>query len=193
MKTFAVFDVSTNVIHVEALIEYVAEWHMNSGRLVSLLTGPDRSAVALMQGVIEYGRHKTMLNNLVEHAATLGIVIEEDYIYGADGRKQWFHNGALIDSIDPLEGWELIGKVNPPMTSTFCICNLVTGECTTTAPTPELIERAYHAAWAPKRGPEQVIAEFPAAFGVTIHNFNTFPSTMVYDGIALYARRKAQP
>lgn len=121
-----------------------------------------------------------MAVSLVEQAATFGIEVRPD---------GWYHNGSFIDQIDNFDGWSILGGLTP-MTSTFCICNLVTGECTVTAPTPELIERAYHAAWAPKRGPEQVIAEFPAAFGVTIHNFNTFPSTMVYDGIALYARRK---
>lgn len=95
--------------------------------------------------------------------------------------------GRVLAMIDPDRS---ITRVKT-MSSTFCIVNVTSGECTTTAPTPEMIERAYHARWAPPRGPEQVIAEFPAAYGVTINNFKQFPPNMVYDGVAMYAKRKA--
>lgn len=77
--------------------------------------------------------------------------------------------------------------------TTFMICNMVTGECTVEAPTPELIERTYHYtdAWHKPRGIEQVIVEIPKVYGLNIHTYRQFPRNMIFDGVALYAKRKA--
>lgn len=86
----------------------------------------------------------------------------------------------------------LIQTREPAMSSVFAIYNLVTKQVTTTAPTPELIEREYHHAdkYFPKRDMMQQIAEFPAVLGLTIHNYRLFPESMIMDGIVLYAKRK---
>ena len=78
------------------------------------------------------------------------------------------------------------------MSSIFVIYNLLTKQITTTAPTPEGIEReyAYHDAYMPKRDMMQVIAEIPTFFGLTIFNYKDYPESVILDGIALYGRRK---
>lgn len=75
--------------------------------------------------------------------------------------------------------------------STFMICNMITGQCTVEAPTPELIQRAftYTDAWTPKRGIEQVIVEVPKVYGLNLHTYKNFPRNMIFDGVALYAKR----
>lgn len=79
------------------------------------------------------------------------------------------------------------------MSSIFAIYNLVTKQITTTAPTPELIEREYHYtdAYFPKRDMTQQIAEFPTVLGIDIRTYRLFPEQIILDGIARYARRKA--
>lgn len=73
----------------------------------------------------------------------------------------------------------------------FFICNTVTGQATTSGPTAEQIEHAYHARWAGKRSPVEMICEFSRMLGITIHNFSDFPRSMIWDGVATYAKRKA--
>lgn len=73
----------------------------------------------------------------------------------------------------------------------FFICNTVTGKATSSAPNAELIEAAF--AYRDKyieRGPEQVICEFSDAIGINLHNFHMFPKSMIWDGVASYAKRK---
>lgn len=87
----------------------------------------------------------------------------------------------------------LIQSGEPAMSSLFAIYNLQTKQITTTAPTPEGIEReyAYSDAYMKKRDMMQVICEIPTMFGLTIHNYREFPEQVILDGIALYGRRKA--
>lgn len=78
------------------------------------------------------------------------------------------------------------------MSSIFAIYNLVTKQITTTAPTVELIERAYaYRDQYIKRDMMQQIAEFPVALGIDIRTYKMFPENMILDGIARYAKRKA--
>lgn len=79
------------------------------------------------------------------------------------------------------------------MSSIFAIYNLVTKQMTTTAPTPELIEREYHYTdkYIPPRDMTQQIAEFPTVLGLNIHTYRMFPEQMILDGIVRYAKRKA--
>ena len=75
------------------------------------------------------------------------------------------------------------------MNAVFIICNVITGRATTLAPSPELAEREFDR--LKKHRPEWVIAEFPKALGIGLQNFTTFPKSMIYNGVALYANRKA--
>lgn len=74
----------------------------------------------------------------------------------------------------------------------YFICNVVTGKASVRAPSRELVERAYHYQdnYFPKRGPEQVICRFSKALGINLLNFHTFPKSLIWDGVANYARGK---
>jgi len=74
----------------------------------------------------------------------------------------------------------------------FFICNTITGKATVSSKTVEGIERSftYRDSFI-KRGPEQVICEFSDAIGINLSNFTMFPKTMIWDGVATYAKRKA--
>lgn len=74
----------------------------------------------------------------------------------------------------------------------YFICNVSTGQATVRAPSRELIERAYNHtdAYFRKRGPEQVICQFSKSLGITLLNFKMFPKSMIWDGVAMYARGK---
>lgn len=77
--------------------------------------------------------------------------------------------------------------------ATFMICNMITGQCTVEAPTPELIQHVfdYTDAWTPPRGIEQVICEIPMVYGCNLHTYKMFPRNMIFDGVAIYAKRRA--
>lgn len=79
------------------------------------------------------------------------------------------------------------------MTNRFFIVNVVTGKATSSAPTREGIERIfnYTDAYFKKRGPEQVICEFSPALGINLLNFGMFPKSMIWDGVATFAKGKA--
>lgn len=83
----------------------------------------------------------------------------------------------------------LIQTGEPAMSSIFAIYNLRTKQITTSAPTPELVEREYHYPGF-KRDMMQVICEIPTMFGLTIHNYRDYPEQVILVGIALYGRRK---
>lgn len=74
----------------------------------------------------------------------------------------------------------------------FILYNTVTDQATVSAPTVEGIEHAlaYSDAYIPKRGPEWVICEFSTAIGINLLNFKMFPKSMIWDGVATYAKRK---
>lgn len=76
---------------------------------------------------------------------------------------------------------------------TFLICNIISGECTVAAPTPELIEREFNRvdAYHKPRGADQMICEVPDVLGVNLTNYRQFPRNMIFDGIATWAKRKA--
>lgn len=76
------------------------------------------------------------------------------------------------------------------MTNTFFLVNTITGQATISAPTREIAEakRNYSDKFIPKKGVEWMICEFPASLGITLRNFNMFPKSMIWDGVALYAR-----
>lgn len=99
----------------------------------------------------------------------------------------------IMASLFMIKGHALEITGEPAMSSVFAIYNLVTKKITTTAPTPELIEReyVYTDAYFPKRDMTQVICEIPTMFGLTIHNYRDYPEQVILDGIALYGRRKA--
>jgi len=74
--------------------------------------------------------------------------------------------------------------------TTFMICNMITGQCTVEAPTPELIHAAFHSPHVkPPRGIEQVIVEIPKVYGCNLHTYKQFPRNMIFDGVALFAKR----
>jgi shikimate kinase len=75
--------------------------------------------------------------------------------------------------------------------SIFLICNSITGKATVSSKTAEGIERAFaYKDTFIKRGPEQVICEFSDAIGINLTNFALYPKSMIWDGVASYARRK---
>lgn len=81
---------------------------------------------------------------------------------------------------------------NDQSNNIFIICNTITGKATVSAPTPALIEKAYHYVdrHMPKRGPEQVICMFSRAIGITLSNFHMYPKSMIWDGVSSYAKQK---
>lgn len=78
------------------------------------------------------------------------------------------------------------------MTNRFFIVNTVTGAATVSAPTREVAEAKlrYSDKFIPKKGVEWAICEFSPALGITLLNFHQFPKSMIWDGVALYARNK---
>lgn len=76
--------------------------------------------------------------------------------------------------------------------NTFLIFNSITGEVTVEAPNPEQIQHSftYTDAHVKKRGPEQMIAEIPKVLGLNIYTFRNYPRAMLFDGVALYQKRK---
>lgn len=76
--------------------------------------------------------------------------------------------------------------------STFAIWNMTTNKITTTAPTAELIERA-HTDKMFKRGPSEVICEFPDEMGLTITNYQDYNPNILFEGFQRYIATKGAP
>lgn len=74
--------------------------------------------------------------------------------------------------------------------TTFMIWNMVRNEVVVEAPTPEQIEMSYHNKYASPRTAMDMIVEVPKALGLNIHTHKSFPQSFMFDGAALYQKRR---
>lgn len=72
---------------------------------------------------------------------------------------------------------------------TYMIWNMVTGECTTEALTPQSIEKL-HTTWLKPRDAHEVVVMFPRALGINIYNSKSMPVATMFEGMERWNKFK---